>query len=292
MFSIFMDLNIILIVLAAAAMHAGWNAIAKTGADPFISICLIGIFGGLATMTLLPFLPLPSRELWVWIIGSAVIHTGYKLFLIQAYKAGDLSQVYPLARGTAPLIVALISISLLDETLGNSQIAGILVLVSGIWLMAIRGSASPGRLDGRGGLDRKAVFFAITTSMFIATYTIIDGLAGRIAPTVLSFLAYMTSLDGILMAIAFLSVRGVSNLHQIIPFWRQGLIGGIMSNTAFALSIWAMKSAPIALVAALRETSIIFAVLIARVVLKETMTRWRIASALLIATGIIFMRSP
>jgi len=280
-----MDLNIILIVLAAAAMHAGWNAIAKTGADPFLSICLIGIFGGLATMTLLPFLPVPSRELWLWIIGSAIIHTGYKLFLIQAYKAGDLSQIYPLARGTAPLIVTIISIFYLGEALNNAQIAGVLVLVFGIWLMAIRGGATLGRLD------KRAVFFAITTSMFIATYTIIDGLAGRIAPTVLSFLAYMTSLDGIFMAIAFLSIRGVSNLRQIIPFWRQGLIGGIMSNTAFALSIWAMKTAPIALVAALRETSIIFAVLIARVVLKETMTGWRIASALLIATGIIFMRS-
>jgi drug/metabolite transporter (DMT)-like permease len=280
-----MDLNIILIVLAAAAMHAGWNAIAKTGADPFLSICLIGIFGGMATMTLLPFLPAPSRELWLWIVGSALIHTGYKLFLIQAYKAGDLSQVYPLARGTAPLIVAIVSIFFLNESLNDAQIVGVVVLVSGIWLMAIRGSATLGRLD------RKAVFFAITTSMFIATYTIIDGLAGRIAPTVLSFLAYMTSLDGILMAIAFISIRGTSNLRQIAPFWRQGLIGGIMSNTAFALSIWAMKMAPIALVAALRETSIIFAVLIARVVLKERMTGWRIAAALLIATGIIFMRT-
>ncbi len=279
-----MDPGIILIVLAAAAMHAGWNAIAKTGPDPFISISLIGIFGGLATMTLLPLVPTPSGELWLWIVASAVVHTGYKLFLIQAYKAGDLSQVYPLARGTAPLIVTIVSIFFLGEILNNFQIMGVLILVSGIWLMGLRGSATLGRLNGR------AVFFAITTSMFIATYTIIDGLAGRIAPTVLSFLVYMTSLDGILMAMVFISARGTSGLHQIKPFWRQGLIGGIMSNTAFALSIWAMKSAPIALVAALRETSIIFAVLIARLVLREKMTGWRIAAALLIATGIIFMR--
>jgi len=279
-----MDPGIILIVLAAAAMHAGWNAIAKTGSDPFVSISLIGIFGGFATMTLLPFVPAPSVELWPWIVASALVHTGYKLFLIQAYKAGDLSQVYPLARGTAPLIVTIVSILFLNEVLGSIQIFGVIILVSGIWLMAIRGSATLGSLDGR------AVFFAIATSMFIATYTIIDGLAGRIAPTILTFLAYMSSIDGILMAVVFLSVRGTSGLHQIAPFWRQGLIGGIMSNTAFALSIWAMKSAPIALVAALRETSIIFAVLIARVVLKEKMTGWRIAAALLIATGIIFMR--
>jgi len=279
-----MDPGIILIVLVAAAMHAGWNAIAKTGSDPFISISLIGIFGGFATMTLLPFVPAPPRELWPWIVASALVHTGYKLFLIQAYKAGDLSQVYPLARGTAPLIVTIVSILYLNETLGSFQIFGVIVLVSGIWLMGVRGSATLGRLDGR------AVFFAIATSMFIATYTIIDGLAGRIAPTVLTFLVYMSSIDGILMAVVFISVRGTSGLRQIAPFWRQGLIGGIMSNTAFALSIWAMKSAPIALVAALRETSIIFAVLIARVVLKEKMTGWRIAAALLIATGIIFMR--
>ncbi len=280
-----MDISIIFIVLAAAAMHAGWNAIAKTGRDPFVSICLIGIFGGMATMTLLPFLPMPSYELWWWIIGSAIIHTGYKLFLIQAYKAGDLSQVYPLARGTAPLIVSIISIFFLNESLNGYQITGVVVLVGGIWLMAIRGSATLGKLD------RRAVFFAIATSMFIATYTIIDGLAGRIAPTVLSFLAYMTSIDGMLMAIAFFTVRGPSGLHQIMPFWRQGLIGGIMSNTAFALSIWAMTMAPIALVAALRETSIVFAVLIARVVLKERLTGWRITAALLIAVGIIFMRA-
>jgi len=279
-----MDPGIIIIVLAAAAMHAGWNAIAKTGSDPFISISLIGIFGGFATMTLLPFIPVPPDELWPWIVASALVHTGYKLFLIQAYKAGDLSQVYPLARGTAPLIVTIFSIFFLDEAFGSFQIFGVIVLVSGIWLMGVRGSATLGRLDGR------AVFFAIATSMFIATYTIIDGLAGRIAPTVLTFLVYMTSLDGIILAIIFICVRGTSGLRQIAPFWRQGLIGGIMSNTAFALSIWAMKSAPIALVAALRETSIIFAVLIARVVLKEKMTGWRIAAALLIATGIIFMR--
>ncbi len=279
-----MDSSVILIVLAAAAMHAGWNAIAKTGLDPFLSICLIGISGSLATMTLLPFMPTPSNELWVWIIGSAIIHSGYKLFLIQAYKAGELSQVYPLARGTAPLIVTLISVLFLNETLNNYQLIGVLVLVSGIWVMAIRGSVTPGRLDG------KAVFFAIATSMFIATYTIIDGLAGRIAPTVLSFLVYMTTIDGIFMAIAFISVRGLSNLQQVIPFWKQGLIGGIMSNVAFGLSIWAMKMAPIALVAALRETSIVFAILIARVVLKEKLTGWRITAALLITTGIIFMR--
>jgi len=279
-----MDPGIILIVLAAAAMHAGWNAIAKTGSDPFIAISLIGIFGGFATMTLMPFVPVPTGELWLWIVASALVHTGYKLFLIQAYKAGDLSQVYPLARGTAPLIVTIVSILFLNEVLGSFQIFGVVVLVSGIWLMGIRGSATLGRIDVR------AVFFAIATSMFIATYTIIDGLAGRIAPTVLSFLVYMTSIDGVILSVVFLSVRGTSGLRQIAPFWRQGLIGGIMSNTAFALSIWAMKSAPIALVAALRETSIIFAVLIARVVLKEKMTGWRVAAALLIATGIIFMR--
>jgi len=279
-----MDPGIIIIVLTAAAMHAGWNAIAKTGSDPFISISLIGIFGGFATMTLMPFVPAPPGELWPWIVASALVHTGYKLFLIQAYKAGNLSQVYPLARGTAPLIVSIFSILFLNEVLGGLQLFGVVILVSGIWLMGVRGSATLGRLDGR------AVFFAIATSMFIATYTIIDGLAGRIAPTVLSFLVYMTSIDGVLLSVVFFYVRGASGLHQIAPFWRQGLIGGIMSNTAFALSIWAMKSAPIALVAALRETSIIFAVLIARVVLKEKMTGWRIAAALLIATGIIFMR--
>ncbi len=279
-----MEPGIIIIVLTAAAMHAGWNAIAKTGSDPFISISLIGIFGGFATMMLIPFIPAPPGELWPWIVASALVHAGYKLFLIQAYKAGDLSQVYPLARGTAPLIVTIVSILFLDEVLGGFQIFGVVVLVSGIWLMGVRGSATLGHLDGR------AVFFAIATSLFIAAYTIIDGLAGRIAPTVLSFLVYMTTIDAILLSIVFISVRGTSGLRQIAPFWRQGLIGGIMSNTAFALSIWAMKSAPIALVAALRETSIIFAVLIARVVLKEKMTGWRIAAALLIATGIIFMR--
>lgn len=279
-----MDLNIILIVLAAAAMHAAWNAVAKTGLDPFISICLIGATGGMVAILLLPFLPTPSAQLWPWIISSAIVHTGYKLFLSQAYKAGDLSQVYPLARGTAPLVVSIVSILFLHETLNNFQIFGILVLVSGIWLMAIRGSATLGKLD------RKAALFAIATSLFIATYTIIDGLAGRIAPTVLSFLAYMTAIDGVLVALAYISVRGVSSLPQVIPYWRQGLFGGIISNVAFGLSIWAMKSAPIALVAALRETSIIFAVLIARVVLKEKLTRWRISAALLIAVGIVFMR--
>ena len=281
-----MDLSVILIVLAAAAMHAGWNAIVKTGLDPFLSICLIGVFGGLAMATIIPFVPAPTGILWYWIVGSAVVHTGYKLFLIQAYKAGDLSQVYPLARGTAPLLVTIVSLVFLNEILSRFQIIGVLVLVGGIWLMALRGGgASHTRLDGR------AVFFAIGTSLFIATYTIIDGLAGRMAPTVMSFLSYMTLIDGFMMMAAYLYVRGTKNLHLIRPVWRQGLIAGIMSNAAFAMSIWAMKMAPIALVAALRETSIIFAVLIGRIVLKEKLTRWRLAATALIATGIIFMRT-
>jgi len=271
-------------VIAAAAMHAGWNVVVKIGLDRFLSVTLIALAAAVVSLACLPFTELPRGTVWYWILGSAVLHTGYKIFLIQAYKAGDLGQVYPLARGAAPLIVAAVSLLALTEGLDTGNLMGIVVLVAGVWLMSLRGGHEVRHLN------RTAVFFAFGTSCFIASYTLVDGLGARQAATATSYALTLFIADGILIAIVCATMRGLMGFRQMARVWKSGLAGGAMSLGAYWISIWAMTQAPIASVAALRETSVLFALAIATVVLKERLTPWRLAAGLVITGGTVLLR--
>lgn len=279
-----MDTTVFLAVLAAAALHAGWNAVVKVGLDRLLSVTLITVAAGLVSLICLPFTELPSGPVWYWIGASAVLHVGYKIFLIQAYKWGDLGQVYPLARGTAPLIVALFSLATLNEGLTATDVAGILILVSGIWLMSLRGGHQVKRLNGA------AVFFAVGTSCFIASYTIVDGLGARMAVTATSYILTLFVVDAILIAGVCAALRGVDGFRKMRHVWKSGFAGGVMSLGAYGITIWAMTQAPIAAVAALRETSVLFGLAIATFALKERLTPWRAAAALIITAGMLTLR--
>lgn len=279
-----MDLAVFLSVLAAAALHAGWNSVVKTRLDGFASVTAITMAGMAIALVILPFAEVPRGAIWLWILASAVLHTSYKLFLVGAYRAGDLGQVYPLARGTAPLIVTLVSLAFLGEGLVGSSLAGIVALIGGVWLMALRGGQRIQRLD------RTAVGFALGTSCFIAAYTLVDGLGARRAPTATGFALCLFIVDGLALGVIFLAKRGTLGLMQIGRHWKSGLAGGAMSMAAYGIVIWAMTQAPIAAVAALRETSILFAVVISTVVLKERLTAWRMTAALIIVAGVVILR--
>jgi drug/metabolite transporter (DMT)-like permease len=279
-----MDSTVFFAVLAAAAMHAGWNAVVKTGLDQFLSVTLVSVAAGVVALACLPFTEVPTGAIWYWLLASAVLHTGYKIFLVQAYKAGDLGQVYPLARGSAPLIVAAVSLAALEEGLDSANLAGIAVLVTGVWLMSLHGGHQVSRLN------RAAVLYAFGTSCFIASYTLVDGLGARRAASAMSYTIYLFVIDAVLIAIVCLAVRGRLAIRRMEGVWKSGLAGGAMSLGAYWIAIWAMTKAPIATVAALRETSVLFAIAIATLVLKERMTPWRFAAAVVISGGTVLLR--
>ncbi len=278
-----MDLFVFFAVLGAALMHAAWNAIVKVGLDRFSSILLMSIAQGGIAACLLPLFPVPLAEAWPWVVGSALLHIGYKLFLIRAYEHGDLSQVYPLARGTAPLIVALVGAAFLDESMTGGKSAAVLAIALGVILMSRNGG-------GLERLSRKALGYALGTACFTAAYTLVDGVGARIAATASGYTLWMFSLDACGMTAVAAATRGAGALRRLAPAWRSGVTAGALSLGAYWIAIWAFTLAPLALVAALRETSVMFAMLIGVFLLGERANGWRWLSVGLILAGVVLMR--
>ena len=280
-----MDLIVFLAVLSAAVMHAGWNAVVRAGGDRFASILLLSMTQSGLALVLLPFVATPAAPAWPWIAGASLLHTGYKLFLIRAYQHGDLSQVYPLARGAAPPMVALGGVVLLHEQLHPTGWLAVAAIAVGVALMAFRGGVGFTRLPG------KALAYALVTACFVAAYTLADGAGARIARTATGFAMWMFVGDGLAMLTYALATRGAAGAARIVlPAWRTGLPAGALSLGSYWIALWAFTQAPVALVAALRETSVLFAMLIATVVLKEQAGRWRWAAGLCICAGVVLMR--
>lgn len=277
-----METSVFLMVIAAAALHAGWNALLKIGLDRFLTASLIQIGAGIVALLALPFVAVPHAAAWPWIILSALLHIGYNLFLSRAYQHGDLGQVYPISRGSSPLIVALLSILLLGEVLPAGQWLGLGVLVGGIWLMAIRG--------GHGTTSSSLLINALLTALFIAGYTLADASGARANGDPLSYSAWLFAVNGLVMALVILGQRGPAVISALGPHWRAGLLGGAMSMLAYSIAIWAMTLAPVALVSALRETSVVFALLIGRLWLRESLPPLRAAACLIILAGVAMMK--
>ena len=271
-------------MLAAALMHAGWNAMVRVGLDRFSSILLLSMTQSGLALILLPFVPQPAVAAWPWVAAASLLHTGYKLFLIRAYEHGDLTQVYPLARGSAPPIVALGGIVLFGEHLKATGWLAVALIAGGVGLMAFRGGANVGRLP------TKALVYALVTAGFVAAYTLADGQGARIALSATAFAMWMFVGDGLTMLAYTLITRGPKGLLAVLPEWRTGLPAGTLSLGSYWIALWAFTKAPVALVAALRETSVLFAMLIGVVLLKEKAGPWRVAAGLCIGAGVIAMR--
>jgi drug/metabolite transporter (DMT)-like permease len=278
-----LDTAVFLAVLGAALMHAGWNAIVKVGLDRFSSILLMSMVQGAMALTLLPFFAAPLAASWPWLAASALLHIGYKLFLIRAYQHGDLSQVYPLARGTAPLIVALVGASFLGESMTAGKTAAVAAIALGVIVMSLGGGAL-------GRLPPKALLYALATACFTASYTLVDGVGARLAETASGFTLWMFAFDATGMTCCALAMRGRRAFSGLPAAWRSGLATGGLSLGSYWIAIWAFTLAPLALVAALRETSVLFAMLIGVFLLGERANRWRWVSAGLILGGVALMR--
>ena len=278
-----MSTPVFLTILVAAAMHAGWNVIVKTGLDGLLGISLVAISAGVLSLPLLPFVSAPVPAAWPWLLASVALHIGYNIFLVRAYRFGDLGQVYPIARGTAPLITALAGMLVIGEHLGPVTLLGIAILCGGVWVLSL------GSAPRSGSLRQSAVAMALLTSLFIAGYSLTDGMGARANGSAHSYAIWLFALDGIGMVGLLLLLRGPEGF-SIFRLWGRGLGGGAMSFGAYWIVIWAMTRAPIALVAALRESSVLFAALFSVLLLRERPRLSRGAAAVLIASGVALVR--
>ena len=271
-------------VLLAAAFHASWNALIKFRLDPFLAIVLIAAAAGVVSLPALALVSVPPLAAWPWLIASVITHCGYYLGLAAAYRSGDMGQVYPIARGAAPLMTALGGAILVGENFSLTGWGGIVLLTSGVFLLSLRGG---GEL---GALNRRAVMFALMTAVTICCYSLVDGIGARTAGNAHSYALWLFVIDGAFITCFALAVRGTGAIPAMATYWKSGLIGGVLSLTAYWIVIWGMTVAPIALVASLRETSVLFGTVIAVVFLKEPLRPTRIFAAVLIVCGIALIR--
>ena len=271
------------LVLLAAVLHAGWNALVKVTGDRLVVMAVITTGSGLIALAGLPFVALPDRASWPFLAASVVLHIGYNLFLVRAYRHGDLGQVYPIARGSAPLLVLALAYFAAGERVSALDLAAVVVIAVGLGSLAFRAGMPSIH-------DRATLAYAFGTALFIAGYTVVDGMGARQAGSAHGYALWLFVLDGIPITVIAIALRGRAFARSVTAHWRAGLAGGAMSLAAYWLVIWAMTVAPMALVAALRETSVVFAALIAAVILKEGFGPRRIAAAALVAAGVVLLR--
>ncbi len=278
-----MDTFVFTAVLLAAACHAGWNATIK-GGEPLFTTTLISVGAGMVALFFVPFVGLPNAAAWPWVIASVVIHLIYFAALIESYQAGDMGQVYPIARGSAPLMTAVVTTLFVEERLGAFGWFGIVLLVAGVFLLSLRGGRDLARLD------RRAVGFALFTAVTICAYSVVDGVGARLAGNAHAYSAALFVGMAPVMAIYAVARRGSGMVSTMPRHWRIGLAGGALQLGSYGTAIWAMTVAPIAIVAALRETSVLFGTLIAVIFLNEPLRNDRILAALLIVAGLASIR--
>ncbi len=274
-------------VLFSALLHASWNALIKSGRDKALDTALIHLLGCGVGAVLVALVGLPERAAWPWLAASVFIHVGYYVTLVGAYKHGELGFSYPIMRGTAPLLVALLSGSLIGEHLPLVAWLGVAGISSGVLLIGLTRSAR------EGGSRRKALTYALTNAVIIATYTLVDGLGVRASGNALQYVALLFMVDG-LPYFALVMWQRRADLAPMRAFmrerWPVALGGSCCSLGAYSITLWAMTRAPVASVAALRETSVLFATLLGVLLLKERFRLQRALGAGAVVAGVMALR--
>ena len=278
-----MPAEIVAIVLVAALAHASWNALVKSDDDRLVTLGAVNAVRFALCIPIVLALPLPAPASWPYLVASAVLHVGYYTFLIAAYRFGDLSKVYPLARGLSPLIVAAGAFVFAGERLSPVALAGVAIACLGIASLSVGGAAMHPHDHRRG------VLFAVGTALFIAAYTVTDATGARLSGHAVSYVAWLAILDGLpMLAAAAVSRRAALARHLATRAWKS-LAGGTLQLVAYGLVVWALSLAPMAAVSALRETSVLFAAVIGVKLLGESLGARRIAAAALVAAGIVMI---
>jgi drug/metabolite transporter (DMT)-like permease len=272
-------------VLVAAVLHATWNALAHNIKDTLAGFVLICLTATACCAVLVLLVPLPPARAWPFIAVSTVLEIGYLFGLLQAYRLGEFGQMYPIARGTSPWVVALVATTVLGQPLPPAELVGILVISAGLIALAFAGG-----MPGRAQLPALAA--ALGTGLIIASYTIVDGVGVRRSDTVVGYVAWIFLLQGPAVPVYALIRYGRALPARLRPVWWRGVIGGVLSLLAYGLVVWAQAHGALAPIAALRETSIVIAALIAAVVFREPFGRIKLVASTAVVVGILLLNLP
>ncbi len=274
-----MSAGIVALVLLAAVLHAVWNAGLKAGGDRLWTLTVMQVAEMVTAAILLPFLPWPSEESWPWLLAGVAIHMAYRLLLIEAYRHGDLGEVYPISRGTGPLLTALVGAIALGEWLSPIASTGIVLVCVGIISLRGRGSR---------GLSLRALLTALAVGCLIASYTLVDAIGARQSGHAIAFVCWQFFLGGVSTVASYLVIRGPVVVRAGRET-RRAVLGGLIAMWGYGSVVWATTLGPIGPVAALRETSVVFAVAIGGMFLRERVTALRVAAAGLVALGAVLL---
>ena len=271
-----------LLVLVAALLHASWNAFVKAGNDKLLSLALMHACSGALGLCLLPFFPLPDPASWPYLALSAALHWGYYVFLISGYRHGDLGVVYPLARGSAPLMIAVTGALIAGERFPPLAMAGLALASLGIVSLSFENGLPARRTF-------KPILFAIGTALWITAYTLTDGLGVRESGSKLSYIIWLFVLEAVTFCPFAIAMRRRTWRRYYLDHWQGLWLSGVFAALAYGLVIYVMSTHPMAWVSALRETSVIIAVLIGAFFLKEQHLVFRLTAAGVVVIGIVIM---
>jgi len=272
------SLPVTLAVLGAAALHAAWNALLKSSQDKQLDTVAISVGAALVGLAIVPWLAQPAPASWPWLAGSAAVHILYFLFLAGAYHWGELSYTYPIMRGGGPVIVALAGTAAFGEVLGPLQTLGVALVCAGIVAFA-SGKAHP-----------RATLFALANATVIAAYTVIDAKGVRVSGSPVAYTLWFFIANGVTIYAWHGARRGAAVPRYLARNWPRILAGALFTTGAYGVALWAMTQAPVALVAVLRETSVLFGALFAALFLGEGFTRRRLAATGAVLAGLITLR--
>lgn len=278
-----MALDVLLAVLLGALLHAAWNTMIRGAGNRTLDTVLVVAGAGAIMILLLPFLPLPAAASWPYVITSGAIHVAYFLLVAGAYRHGELSLVYPLMRGTAPALSALAAALLLAEIPAPAGWAGITLICGGVLLLA-------GDAWHKAKFHGHAALFAFGTAGIVVVYTLVDGIGVRLSGNAAAYTGWVFLLTALPLTMIFLARDRRATLAYAQQHWRRGLFGGACTLASYALALWAMTQAPIALVAALRETSVVFGTLLAATLLNEHISRIRWVAIVVVTGGAVAIK--
>jgi drug/metabolite transporter (DMT)-like permease len=272
------SLPVTLAVLGAALLHAGWNALLKSSADKQLDTVAISVGAGIVGLAVAVWLPFPSSASWPWLAASAAVHVLYFMFLAGAYRWGDLSYAYPIMRGGGPVIVALAGAAVFGEVLPLASTIGVGLVCAGIVAFAA------------GKADRRATLFALGNAVVIAAYTLVDAKGARLSGSPVAYALWFFVANAVVIYLYFGARRGLEVPRYLARNWMRILAGAVLTTGSYGVALWAMTRAPVALVAVLRETSVIFAALFGALFLGETFTRRRLAATGAVLAGLSTLR--
>ncbi len=277
-----MPTNVMLLVLVAAFLHASWNAVVKSSPDKFLDIVLVTCGAAVLCAITLPFIRFPDPRSWPYIAASTVIHVAYFVLIGAAYRSGDMGHAYPLMRGTPPLVIAVASGPIIGERLSAGEWGGILLICAGVFGLLL--------VNPPGGNTVQTTRLALVNALVIAAYSLVDGTGARLSGHPASYTMYMFLFTGPTLLAWTIARRKADMRAYIGARWRIALAGGACTLGAYVLVLWAMTRAPIAMVAALRETAILFGTAISAFVLKERPGYGRPIASVVILLGVIALK--